>query len=116
MTNNEQDIQTIELNIESAKATVERMKVFHRLVDNKDFQAIIETGYFEDEAVRLVGALSSPAMADEFSQAEMQKDMVGVGRLRQYFFAIVQQGRAAEGAIAADERELELMRAEGLDA
>lgn len=111
---NEQDVQTIELNIEQAKATVERMKVFHRLVDNKDFQEIIETGYFEDEAVRLVGALSSPAHADEFSQEQMQKDISAIGRLRQYFFAIVQQGRAAEGAIASDEQELEYMRAEGL--
>ena len=111
---NEQDVQTIELNIEQANATVDRMKVFHRLVDNKDFQEIIETGYFEDEAVRLVGALSSPAHADEFSQEQMQKDISAIGRLRQYFFAIVQQGRAAEGAIASDEQELELMRAEGL--
>jgi len=114
MTNNAQDVQTIELSIESAKATVERMKVFHRLVENKDFQEIIETGYFEDEAVRLVGALSSPALADEVSQNEMQKDISAIGRLRQYFFAIVQQGRAAEGAIASNEQELELMRAEGL--
>lgn len=111
---NENDVQEIELNIETAKATIERMNVFMRLVDNKDFQAIIEKGYFEDEAARLVGALASPAMSDEFNQEQMQKDIVGVGRLRQYFYAIVQQGRAAEGAVKADETELELMRAEGL--
>lgn len=112
--NNEQDVQTIELNIEAAKATVDRMKVFLRLTENKDFQAVIEKGYFEDEAVRLVGALSSPALADEVSQAQIQKDISAIGRLRQYFYAIVQQGRAAEGAISSDEQELELMRAEGL--
>jgi len=114
MTNNEQDVQTIELNIESAKATVERRDAFLKLAKNKEFKEIIETGYFEDEAIRLVGALSSPALADDVSQSEMQKDMIGVGRLRQYFYAIVQQGNAAEGAIASDEKELELMRAEGL--
>lgn len=111
---NEQDVQTIELSIEHAKATVARMKVFHKLVDNKDFQEIIETGYFEDEAVRLVGALASPAHSDEFNQEQMQKDISAIGRLRQYFFAIVQQGRAAEGAIETDEAELEMMRNEGL--
>jgi hypothetical protein len=111
---NENDVQEIELSIETAQATVDRMKVFLRLVDNKDFQEIIEKGYFEDEAVRLVGALSSPALADEVSQGEMQKDIIGVGRLRQYFYAIVQQGRAAESAVKSNEAEIELLRAEGL--
>jgi len=112
--NNENDAQEIELNIDAAKATIDRMKVFLRLVENKDFQEIIEKGYFEDEAVRLVGALASPAMADEFNQEQMHKDISAIGRLRQYFYAIMQQGRAAEGAVKADEAELELMRAEGL--
>ena len=112
--NNENDVRTIELNIDQAKATVDRMKVFMRLVDNKDFQEIIEKGYFEDEAVRLVGALASPGLADEVSQNEMQKDIQAIGRLRQYFYAITAQGRAAEGAIKSHENELDLMRAEGL--
>ena len=113
--NNENDVQEIELNIETAKATIDRMDVFLRLVDNKDFKEIIEKGYFEDEAVRLVGALASPSLADDVSQSEMQKDMIGVGRLRQYFYAIVQQGRAAANAVKADEAELELLRAEEFD-
>lgn len=115
MTNNEQDVQTIEVNIETAKATVARRDTFLKLAQNKEFKEIIETGYFEDEAIRLVGALSSPALADDGSQAELQKDMIGVGRLRQYFYAIVQQGNTAEGAITADEKELDMIRAEGLE-
>jgi len=111
---NEQDVQTIELNIAEAKATVDRMKVLMKLVDNKGFQEIIEKGYFEAEAIRLVGAKASPALADDESQRELDRDIMAIGRLRQYFFAIVQQGRAAEGAISTDETELELMRAEGL--
>jgi len=112
--NNENDVQEIELTIEAAQATIDRMKVFYRLVDNKDFKEIIEKGYFEDEAVRLVGALASPALADEHNQSEMHKDILAIGRLRQYFYAVVQQGRAAEGAVASSEAELELMRVEGL--
>ena len=111
---NENDVQEIELSIEHATATVNRMKVFMKLVENPGFQEIIEKGYFEDEAVRLVGALASPGLADEVSQNEMQKDIHAIGRLRQYFYAITAQGRAAEGAIKSHENELDLMRAEGL--
>ena len=109
---NESDVQEIEISMSAAQETINRMKVFMRLIENPDFQAIIEKGYFEDEAVRLVGAKSSPALADEVSQSELDRDIIGVGRLRQYFYAIVQQGRAAEGALAAEQEELELMRAE----
>ena len=112
--NNDQDVRTIELTIEEAQVAVAQKKIFLRLVDNKDFKEIIETGYFEAEAVRLVGALSSPALQDEYNQEQMQKEMSAIGRLRQYFYAIVQQGTTAERAIASDEAELELMRAEGL--
>lgn len=111
---NESDVQEIEVSMSAAQATINRMQVFMRLVENPDFQAIIEKGYFEDEAIRLVGAKSSPALASEVDQLELDRDIMGVGRLRQYFYAIVQQGRAAEGAIAAEQEELELMRAEGI--
>jgi len=111
---NEQDVQTIELNIEQAQATIGRMNVFLKLVDNQGFQEIIEKGYFESEAIRLVGAKASPTMADDDNQREIDRDIMAIGRLRQYFYAIVQQGRASEGAVKADEAELELMRAEGL--
>ena len=112
--NNENDVKEIELSIETAQNAINRKKVFLRLVDNKDFQEIIEKGYFEEEAVRLVGALASPALTSDFDQDQMQKEMIGVGRLRQYFYAIVQQGQAAEHAVQANETELELMRAEEL--
>ena len=112
--NDENDVRTIELTIEEAQVAVEQKKRFLRLTTNKDFIEIIETGYFEAEAVRLVGALASPALQDEYNQSQMQKEITAVGRLRQYFYAIVQQGTTAERAIAANEQELELMRAEGL--
>ena len=111
---NESDVQEIEISMSAAQETINRMKVFMRLIENPDFQAIIEKGYFEAEAIRLVGAKSSPALASEADQLELDRDIMGVGRLRQYFYAIVQQGRAAEGAIAAEQEELELMRAEGI--
>ena len=113
---NEQAVQQIEVNIETANATIARKEVFLRLVDNPDFKEIIEKGYFEDEAIRLVGALSSPTMADDVTQQELQKDMIGVGRLRQYFYAIVQQGRTAEEAVKSHEQELDYIAEEEAEA
>lgn len=98
----------IELGIDEAKEVIARFDAFKRLIDNQDFKLIIEKGYFENEAIRLVAAKSSPTMS-ESDHVELDKDIIGVGRLRQYFMAIHQQGVAAMGAVKSFESERELM-------
>ncbi len=110
MNQNQADLQEIEVSLETAKKSVDTFKAFERLRLNKDFQLIIEKGYFEDEAIRLVAAKSSPLSVED--QVEVDKDIIGVGRLRQYFIAITQHGRAQENAIKSFEDEQAAILAE----
>lgn len=108
---NEADLQQIELGLENAQGMVELYEAFERLRNNADFKAVIEDGYFNDEAVRLVAAKSNPNLSAE-DQVQIDHDIMGVGRLRQYFMALTAQGRSAENAIKAYKAERELIHEE----
>ncbi len=49
----ESQLEQIEVTIEQANKAIELQDAFKRLLDNKDFEAIITKGYFENESVRL---------------------------------------------------------------
>jgi len=91
-----QDIQQIEVNIAQAKEAVALGECLARLSKNRDFKKLIETRYFKDEAHRLVMLKAAPSMQDEKNQAEIVKDMDGIGSLFQFFCAI--QGEAGQMA------------------
>lgn len=105
------DIQEVELNIEFAKERIELLNALDRLLKNADFKLVISEGYMEKEAIRLVKALANGAILPE-GKAEIQKDIEGIGRLDQYFEAIVQIGRAQENTLNAYQDTLTELEAE----
>lgn len=97
------EIQSIELNIQQAKKLVEFGLAVERLRSNRDFKTVISTGYFEDEAVRLVHLKADPNMQTDAYQLSIIKQMDAIGALAQFFQTVYQRANLAEKAIAADE-------------
>lgn len=100
---NSTEVQEIEIEIEQAREMIKRKDALDRLCKNADFQLVIQKGYFEDEAVRLVHLKGAPAMRDADNQAAIIKEMDGIGSLKGYFSAIIYQAGIAADAI--EERE-----------
>lgn len=110
---NTQQIEELELNIDQAKDLVNRGQAVNRLLENKDFNAIIRQGYFHDEAVRLVHLKSSPAMRTEEKQTAILKEMDGIGSLLGYLQKLQHQAELAQQAIEESEDTLAEIRSEG---
>lgn len=110
----DQQIEQIELSIEAAKENVEKMEALLRLIDNKDFKTIIDDGYFKNEAARLVILKADPEMQEAKFQDQLDKGIIAVGQLRQYFRTIMQIGRMAERSIRDDEQTRQELLAEAV--
>jgi len=102
-----EDIKEIEVTIDQAKEQVERMEALDRLRQNKDWKNIIEEGYFEKEASRLVCALGEPALQEDKQQEQLQNMMKGVTWFRQYLNSIYMFGRQAQQAMPSYEQTRE---------
>ena len=103
------------MSIATAEALIDKKLAFDRLLDNKDFQFLIEDQYFTEEAKRIVFAKADPSMQDEIQQKQLEGRMAGIGYLRQYFMCIVQMGGQALVDMAAHQETREEILAEGLD-
>jgi hypothetical protein len=99
---NEQ-IQVIELNILQAKKMVELGDALERLIENRDFKAVIKDGYFAQEAIRLVHLKSDPAHQAADKQQSILDQMNSIGNLNQYFRTVEFKANGARKAIEADE-------------
>lgn len=96
---NEIDLETIEVSIEHAQKAVKMMKHLERLTNNRDFKAVMLEGYFEKEPVRIAMLRAEPSFQKEEQQEQLLKDLDAIGRVRQYFNAVMQMGRMAEKEI-----------------
>lgn len=110
-----QQIQEIELNIVQAKKMVDLGGALERLRGNKDFKKVIQEGYFEKEAVRLVHLKADPSMQTPERQQSIVSQMDAIGTLNQYFGSVFHQARLAAKAIDADEETLAELNAEGAE-
>ena len=99
-------IDQLENSIEYAKARIERCDQVLRLSENPDFQAIVGKGYFEKEAIRLVGLYGSGNLSPE-QLIETQKDMHGVGSFRRFLAQIVQEGQQARSDLQSNQETLQ---------
>jgi len=111
----EQDIQEQEVTIEDAKERIALRDGLIKLTKNREFKKIIETGYFEAEAARVVAAKANPALQGAEQQLILDKQINAIGGLRQYFGMIVGIGNQAEQALGEHIETLEAMRQEDLE-
>lgn len=107
-------IQAIERAIKSNKAAVEFGAALNRLQVNRDFNAVVTTGYFEREAVRLVHLKSDPNMQSADSQRAIISQMDAIGALKQYLATVKHLTMLAEKTLSADEVTLEELAEETL--
>lgn len=105
-------IQSVEVSIEHAKEAVEKSKSITRLVKNRDFKKIILDGYFEQEAIRLVMLKADGNFQTSEAQADIIKQMDGIGSLRSYLHTVTQLGAMSARALEEDEETLADLRAE----
>ena len=107
------ELQAIDQSIKQARKAIDLGDALERLKGNRDFKRIIQDGYFEQEAVRLVHLKSSPTMQSAESQKSIDQQMVSIGSLDQYFRTIAVQAEMARKSIKYDEQVRDELIEEG---
>ena len=110
----EQQVEEIEMTIKQAKEQVALKDAVIKLSNNKDFKKVVNEGYFEKQASRLVLLKADPNMQDEKSQKELDNSIIAIGYFRQYLSSLVQLGYQAEREILSAEEEKDNILAEEL--
>jgi hypothetical protein len=108
---NEQ-IENLEVSINEAKKYVDKMHSVLALTKNRDFVDVIERGYFENEASRLVLLKADPSMQKPEDQAAILKSIDAIGYFRQYLRTTIQMGRMMEKSMQEDQATREELLAE----
>jgi 5-formaminoimidazole-4-carboxamide-1-beta-D-ribofuranosyl 5'-monophosphate synthetase len=104
------DLEEVEIQIKMAREMIALRDAYVKLSSNKHFKDVIETGYFKEEAARLVMAKSA-SLTDE-QQAKIDGMIMGVGALANYFDMIMRRGHEMEIAIGDHEQTREEILAE----
>lgn len=89
------DVKVIEATIEQVREVVERGVALDRLRANRDFKLIIQSGYIEKEAIRLVQAKANPDLQTPEMQASIDNQINAIGTLSQYFLLTTLLSRQA---------------------
>lgn len=103
----EQQIQEIEIDIQSAKKFVARGEALARLNDNPDFKLVILDGYFKEECMRNVALKAAYAMRKDEDQKIILKAIDSIGELNNYLSLIEQQAQEMSDAIAESNLEIQ---------
>ena len=97
------DIETLEIEINQARAVIKLNDDLQKLFKDAKFKQIILKGYFEDEAMRLCALKSDRAFQTEDGQKTLDRQIWGLGALNAYFTKIEQVAATAQQAM--DEME-----------
>jgi len=104
--------EEIEISIEQAKKVVALRDALRRLHSNKDFIKVIKEGYFVEDASRLVLLKADPEMMSDELQASIERQIIAIGQLSQYFGKTEALGTMSERAITENQEALEEIAAE----
>ena len=106
-------ITELDKSIQANKELVEIGNALDRLRANKDFRKIILTGYFEQEAIRLVHLKAAEHMKTPDRQQSVVTQMDSIGNLHQYLLAIDHAANMARRTVEDDESTREEIINEG---
>ena len=95
-------IENIEISIQQAQKQVNKMNSVFNLHNNRDFIDVIEKGYFEEEASRLVLLKADPNLQKPEDQASIIRSIDAIGHFRQYLGTVISLGRMMEKSLADD--------------
>ena len=99
-------IEQLEASIEYAAERVKKADRVLALYENPDFKEIVIKGYFEAEAIRMVGLYGSGSGTPE-QLRDLEKDMHGVGSFRRFLVQLVQEGRQSKSDLEANKEALQ---------
>ena len=102
MSNQEQELEQVELSIKHARKNIDRHDSFNKMMKTKEFKSLIEDGYFVNEASRLVLLKADPSLQSDEDQKQLDNSIMAIGHLRQYFMTIVQLGSMSAKALVED--------------
>lgn len=108
----EEDIKIVEVTIEELKESIELAEALKRLQSNPDFNKVINKGYLEDNAIRLVALRSSPSLQEKEQQESVLKEIDGIGALLNYFRRIMYMGEEAKADLVNEQETLDSLRGE----
>jgi len=100
------EAQEIEISIEELKLKIALAQHLEELGNNASFKTLIDKGYLEDEAVKLVALTAHPL--NEVQQKSVQNKMVGISALKLYLSNVYNEGQAAKAALAEYEQALDV--------
>ena len=112
---NSAELQQLEVNIKQAQKMVDLGSALDRLRNNRDFKKVIEDGYFEQEAIRLVHLMSDSNMQSPEIQTSIHKQMIAVGVFRDYLETLSIRAGMARRSVEADENTRDEVLAEGVE-
>ena len=115
MKNASDTIENIEINIEHAKKYVNKMNSVFNLSKNRDFNDVIDKGYFEEEASRLVLLKADPNLQKPEDQASIIRSIDAIGHFRQYLSTVVSMGRMMEKSLMDDMETRQELLVEGVE-
>ena len=112
MNHSSDQVETINIQIEQAKKHVNKMNCVFNLSKNKDFIDVIEKGYFEEEASRLVLLKADPNLQKPEDQASIIRSIDAIGHFRQYLGSAISIGRMMEKSLEEDTETFQEMLGE----
>lgn len=108
-------IESVNISIDQAKKQIAIMESILKLTKNRDWKRVIDEGYFEKEAARLVILKADPSLQSDEHQNQLNKSIDAIGYFRQYLMTQIQLGRMAEKSLKEDEAVRDELLAEELD-
>lgn len=109
------DLNQVEMSIDAAQALIKKKESFDRLIQNKDFQFLIEEEYFIQEPARIASARADPSMQNEATQKQLLSRLDAIGYLKQYLICTNVEGSQARVDMAAAQETRQELLNEDLD-
>lgn len=100
--------EVVEATLEHDRIAVRKHEKLKKLLSNREFRAIVEEGYFKEEAARLVLMIGDPSA--KHVRDEIQNALTGISYFNQYLRGIQQLGEVARNQIPENEELLDELR------
>lgn len=97
--NAQQQIDELNANIKELQELVDLGKSLDALRKNRHFKKVIEKGYLEDEAIRLVHLKGNDNVQEGRQQTSIDKQINSIGCFVDYLDLVGQKAEAAQEAI-----------------
>ena len=87
------------------EAVIEEQEAVLRLLENKDFQRVIDKGFMEANVIRQADMAADPNVSEEI-QRNCASGVLASGHLKRYIHAIVIQGNTARNTLERVNEEI----------